>query len=459
MSLHARQIALIVTTVVGLVACGGGGGGDDSGGGSTTGPYALSGRILVAPTAAVDSDSNDVRQSPYTVNDTQGTAQPLRTPVFLAGTVNEVGKGPAGNNQSSGDVDDYFVADLVVGQTVELEFADDTSVSDIDLYLDSTDGVRSGVSEGVDTRYECVNVNHSGRYYINVFAFRGASIYNLKIGAPGSANGCAASTTADRSAPGQLLAQARPVAAPLAQAVAGRLKRAGVSGAALATTASSAAALPHLLKLPADTAARRDGLQLLAGRTVSKSLGGASTASRSAAAPVGRAELLKYAKQLRATGAFEYVQPNWISERMATVGLFPPNDRAYGYQRWHYEQINLPAAMSRINGLAAQPTARPVVAVIDDGVVLDHPDLTPAVVLERPRLHQPSTAEGDGNDCASGDNTSGPGRSTGVPRHARRRHRGGCHLRRHRRRGDGADGADPAAARVPAAVGRACRST
>jgi serine protease len=402
MPFRSRHLALLATAVIGLVACGGGGGGSDA---PTS--HALSGTITVAPTAAVDSDSNDVnqlQQGRYSINDDRASAQPISAPVLLAGTVNEPGSGSAGNNFDSGDIDDVFIVDLVADQVVELEFAADPAVSDVDLYVLSEDEVHAGLSEGADTRYECVRVTATARYFIDVRAFRGASIYNLRIAAPGSATSCQASTTAVPAAAGQLLAKARRIDGATAQTLATRMRSAGLSGAMLADT-KSAAPVPHVLQLPASATTRRAGLQVLAGRSAVKALAARpAAAAATAGSGLDRLDLFKYAKQLRATGAFEYVQPNWLNERSAIVGTFPPNDRAYSYQRWHYEQINLPAAMSRINGLAAQPAQRPIVAVIDDGVVIDHPDLAPQLVPGRAFI---SNTPGDGNG-PSGDNISRP---------------------------------------------------
>lgn len=398
---------------VALAACGGGGGGGDGGGTPPPPPppppppatFNLSGTLTVATTGAVDGDTNDVNQSPYVVNDDLARAQSISAPVTLVGTVNVANTGPQGRNFAPGDADDYFIADLVAGQVVELEFASDPAQADVDLYVVSNDGSTGGFSIGVDTRYECVRIATTGRYYINVYAFSNASVFNLRIGAPGSAGSCANVTAPVAVAPGQLLAQGRPQAAEARARSAARLQAAGVRGAQLG--ADAAGARPQLLQLPESAALQARARRLLAGQAEARPPT-ARAAEAAAATPVEPeyVRLHKLAKQLQAEGAFAYVQPNWIEGRYATVGEFPPNDRGYSYQRWHYEQINLPAAMSRITQLATQPVQRPVVAVIDDGVVLDHPDLAPQL-FSAGRAFISRTSEGDGNS-ASGDNPSRP---------------------------------------------------
>jgi serine protease len=384
----------ILALALGLTACGGGGGG--SGGGTGGSSYTLSGTISVVETSAVDSDLNDPNQSGYKLNHNPAdstvpdpaSAQTISTPVLLTGTVNQPGFGPAGKNYASGDSDDYFKVDLTAGQVVELEFAADETANDIDLYVFDSTGTSAGGSAGTDTRYECVTISRSGTYYINVYAASGASIYNLRIGAPGTGGSCdnatnAFSTTALLAKP-NAEGSAQAMTAQAASAHQTRLGRAGV------THEVPDGVGPHRLHLPSSTAARRAGLEALTGRSLGSSAksakaqvsGAVSTAA--ADGPQSRiaalATTLRYAKALRASGAYAYVEPDWVMQRSATnqtIGAFPPDDRYYSYQKWHYEQIQLPAAINRIVALASQPTQRPIVAVIDSGVALDHPDIAP----------------------------------------------------------------------------------
>lgn len=391
-----------------LAACGGGGGGGDAspapgGGGAPVTPtptrFNLSGTIAIAETAAVDSDTNDVNQTGYVPNDTATTAQALDAPVLLVGSVNEPNTGPRGNNNNGtttlGDVDDWFRIDLVPGQVVELEFASDPASSDVDLYVVSADTTLVGASEGTDTRFECVAVTRATTYYVVVSAYSKASIYNLRIGAPGSAANCAQQTASLPFVKGELIAEplrSRVDAAAAAEAANTivRAAKARVGGAAAQATGLRAGVGPQLLHLPADPTERREGLRALAQGPAGDSRVRALAAPGPAPEPTpGRSkagpeawpeamETLRYAKRLRGTGAFEYVEPNRYVQTTALTGTFPPNDRLFSYQRWHYEQINLPLAMERIVALNLPGSqARPLVAVIDDGIVSDHPDLAP----------------------------------------------------------------------------------
>ena len=418
--------------------CGGSGGGGDGGGGGAATTFNLSGTIDIVETAAVDSDTNDINQSGYVPNDTSGTAQALIAPVLLVGSVNKANTGPRGNNNGTSTLNDevdFFRVDLVAGQVVELEFASDPADSDVDLYIYNAGAALIGFSNGVASRFECVTVRQSGSFFVLVHAFNKASIYNLRIGAPGTAANCAQSTSAEGFVPGELVLEPRRVAAAAADAgETGAAAKPGAAEAALkrahellraaggkvsenpsgSTTELRSGIGPQLVKLPADAMARSAGMAALAdiaaGRLgasgAPRALSAQDVARRAKAAaepwPEALATLL-LAKQLRQSGAFEYVELNRWMHSTAITGNFPPNDLRYSVQRWHYEQINLPSAMQRITGLGLPGTQpRPLVSVIDDGVVLNHPDLAPQLFSNgRSFVSLSSTGDGDVN---TGDN-------------------------------------------------------
>nr|MCU0806926.1 S8 family peptidase [Candidatus Contendobacter sp.] len=88
-----------------------------------------------------------------------------------------------------------------------------------------------------------------------------------------------------------------------------------------------------------------------------------------------------------------------LDPEVQSVGLnyirrifFTPNDPFYRYQ-WHYPQINLPQAWDVTTG------ANAIVAVIDTGVVLSHPDLQGQLVAGYDFIQDPAMAgDGDGID-------------------------------------------------------------
>jgi serine protease len=341
-----------------LAGCGGSGGASDAGSDLPGAGVRLSGTLSVPAGAAVDSDLNDVNQLGRTRNNDLATAQALTAPVLLVGSVNRPGTGPAGSNQVEGDTTDAYVLDLQAGDLVELEFAPGTTdntaqaTADLDLYVVSNDGALTGTSDSSDGHYECVRITQAARYYLKIEAFKQAAAYTLRAGpAATPTTGCTATATRATFDPGELVAQSRTPTPGMATA--------------LSTSAVAMPRGPHLITLPASTATRKTALAQQASAT--NATGALDT----------RLETLRYAKTLRATGAYDYVEPNWRLETSTTIGTFPPNDLHYGEQRWHHDLIALPAAINRIQALPAQPAQRPVIAVIDTGVMLDHPDLQP----------------------------------------------------------------------------------
>jgi serine protease len=372
-----------------------------------SGGWTIGGVVTVPENSAVDSDTSNAFQANRRRNNPSALAQNLPTPVQLLGSVNEPFSGsPDAADYIDGDEDDYFNVDLQPGQTVELDFATDPKEADLDLYLvDTNTGNVVGQSVGV-RRYECVRVAQAGRYRVLVTAFSGASIYSLRIGAVGEAGNCVNSTSAGGSiVAGQVMAKAsRPSSNPSAANAAERARALARAGQLDMLPGALDTAYPALLSLPAPGAQRRSALQQLtslatgttagrvriasatsAHRAAQPAVSGPSTAQSGPNPPLREAALqavvdtVAYAKQLAASGAFEYAEPVRLEHNQALVGAYPPNDRSYPLQRWHYEMLQLPAAMTRLLALPSQPTRRPLVAVIDTGVFGSHPDLAPQI--------------------------------------------------------------------------------
>lgn len=419
--------SLLASTLVVLAGCGGGGGG----GGSVEPPaegYTLGGTLTVPETSAVDSDSNDPNQAGRKANDSFDTAQQLSSPVYVLGSVNEPRRGPEGPNFTSGDELDGFQVDLKTGQVIELEFSADPDINDVDLYVfaedANVDSPPIGVSDGLSS-YECLRIERPGRHYIAVVAHTGAAIYNMRIGAPGEGSNCSNLVqTAGGMVPGEVVAKPRSAAG--AEAQAGDLARTRALRAGGLSVAAAATGVPSLLRLPVDGAERALAIDRLAalsrgsdGEQAKQLASGSGTSGNvlpSTAKRVARGlppafqhviDTVTYAKHLARTGLYEYAEPNYRMSISALVGAYPPNDRLYPNQRWHYEMIGLPAAMNRLVPLT-QLQQRPIVAVIDSGIVANHPDLQDQIV------DAASFTGGNGTFLANADDPSRPGDPTGF---------------------------------------------
>jgi serine protease len=398
---------LLAAAVLAVSACGGGGGNEDSPSPApvptptpspSPGRFSIGGSLDVVENLTVDSDTNDILQSPFVRNDTLATAQPISASAQVMGHANRAGTGPTiGRNFSGGDVSDFFQVTVAAGQTVELDFIADTNANDLDLYVYDNTGAEVGKSIGVG-RSECVTFSAAGTYRIEVEAFAGASIYNLRTTAAGSSGACANATGANSLIAGELIV-ATPQASLQAARAATALGTAGLRVLRGATTPGASA----LVALPEDAVSRRKALAALGGTTR------ADAAQAADAATQRIKDTVAYAKLLRASGAFEYVLFNRTMKTAALTGTYPPNDTRYPLQRWHYEQIALPAAMNTLAAMNPQPTVRPIVAVVDTGLVADHPDFAGQTVQGYDFIRDAASA-GDGNgidnnpdDLRSGD--------------------------------------------------------
>jgi serine protease len=293
-------------------------------------------------------------------NDSFASAQPLTAPALIAGSLG------AGAIAGHVDRDDLFRVALRRGETVQLATGQrgDAAAAEL-LVFDAGRNLVAAATERETQR--CVRISEDGTYFVNISlpvepapGVAAEGTYRLRIG-DGSPASCPYSTGRDGGlVAGELIVRARP------------------SGFAPLARAATRLPAPELLRLP-PRAHRNATLGAL-------SHGGTSAPRRSdrhagEQLPMKTAALLDtldHASSLSASGQYEYVVANRVHASLQTlVGGFPPNDPYYRFnQRWHFEQVGLGEAMNWLVALAPQPSLRPIVAVIDSGVVLEHPDLT-----------------------------------------------------------------------------------
>jgi serine protease len=360
-----------------LAGCSGGG---DSGGAQRPTPppppssgISVSGAIEVAEHNAVDSDLNDPL-APYVSNDTAGTAQRVSNPVMIGGYVNRPGMGESGRSHARGDVDDYYRVELAAGQGIHLRVAD-VEGGDPDLYLwEGTGTTIIDFSLNVD-EFESLTVRVAGTYLIQVRAYAGASNYLLSIGQQtvpprglvGSMDFVANEVVMqfERSTGGAFDAQSKAQAVGM-QMIAGDLER------------EMLMSVDQLLMLQAVSAKpavdEADPLEL---------------AFSSTSAELREKWLTLLAiKELRKRGDVLYAEPNYMLTPTAVA-----NDEFSSLQ-WHYPLINLSSSWE----MAA--TRSPIVAVIDTGVLLGHPDLQGQLVQGYDFIRDAFRArDGDGIDA------------------------------------------------------------
>ncbi|MEP5764274.1 MAG: S8 family serine peptidase [Halieaceae bacterium] len=329
--------------------------------GESSGPFTISGSITVTNATRVDSDVNDPFAL-YTDNSTIEKAQDLSNPVVLGGYVNLAGEGEEGGNFLFGDSADYYHVDLLASQRITMIMADDPLLNDLDLYLYDAVGNLLNASLGL-SEFEQITVPADGEYFIAVEAFEGASNYQLTLGIGELPAQVELLRLSDDFVPGDIIARFR--AHPGVDSMA---KRARMTGMRVRGGLRRA----NLLQLEQGQDKRLQQRKL---RT------------------------LRAMKRLRRREEVSSADLNYYVQATAT-----PNDAFYSQQSWHYEMINLPAAWE--NSLGDDV----LVAVVDTGVRLDHPDLAGQLVAGYDFIASPSIA-GDGNGIDN--NPEDPGDSEG----------------------------------------------
>lgn len=346
--------------------------------------FVLSGSISVPVGTATDSDVNNPDDS-YTSNDTPQLAQSIQNPVTVGGYVNISGTGEDGRSQAIGDRNDYFQVELVVGQNITLLVAD-SDIGDVDLYLHDSSGNIVDASVGAG-QTENLEVPADGNYFVRVFAFSGASNYNLIIGQTQGNRVGGSYRLSDDFVVGQAVMKYKP---------------------GLSLSAKGAVTQPFQSKLGFHVLSgeprRALLLELDSGADISGTLESqandefiAGFAGRFAAGDRRKWETLIAIKKLNQEPLVEYAEPNYIRRTTAT-----PNDQFYSFQ-WHYPLINLPSAWDLTTGVSTV-----TVAVIDSGVLLNHPDLQGQLVSGYDFIRDTANAL-DGNGIDPDPNDPGDG--------------------------------------------------
>ncbi len=341
--------------------------------------FSISGTITVVPGTAADGDVNDW-SAPRTANDRQAEAQSIVQPVTVGGYVNLPGSGAPGPLQVRGDSADFYRVALSAGQTVTLLTAD-PDLGDADLYLWDDAGNRL-IDASLDTgAIDALTVSAEGDYLAEVVAARGASNYTLVAGesaVPAIQSGMRLSAD---FVPGEIVFQERA-----AMSIAAATTMAAVGVRRIAGASRGGPALARLDPEPSTTGAAVD----------TGPLAGLADADAR-----WKYRTLLAVKAMRMRRSMIYAQPNLRVHATST-----PSDPLYPLQ-WHYAAIGLPAAWDLTTGDPAV-----TVAVVDSGVLADHPDLAGRLLPGYDFVRSiDSSGDGDGLDPDPED----PGDEDGAP--------------------------------------------
>ncbi len=345
-----------------------GGGNDDP----PMGNISISGTLSVGPTLIADSDTNDPTNT-FADNDNQGQAQDVPNPSTVGGYL--------GSTAAGLDVSDVYRVQLAQGQAATLLLAD-PAVNDFDLFLFDANAVMVASSEGVG-KAEIVQAPNQGTFLVQVFGFSTTNggdtsgLYTLQIGT----NALSTSVSrADRLSrfddfhAGELIVKPNPNVVSLAQ-----------------TTAADRFGMTQL----------RSGPTMMGYELIKIDMGKTRVALRQVGALPLKGnpllpetdETIAATKLLRGRADVAYAGPHHVRRTMAI-----PNDEFFNLQ-WHYPQIGLPDAWDVTTG-----SSDVIVAVIDTGVVLDHPDLQGQLIGGFDFISDATSArDGDGIDANPND--------------------------------------------------------
>lgn len=353
-------------------------GNPNTGGGNNPpmGNINISGTLSVGPTLIVDSDTNDPTNA-FIANDNDQQAQSIPNPSTVGGYL--------GNTAEGLDISDVYRIQLAAGQSATLLLANPMA-NDFDLFLFDENGTPLASSEGVE-KAERVVAPSQGTFLVQVFGFSTANnndtsgLYTLQIGS----NAFGASTAAGPAAKdrlsrfedfieGELIVKPNPNVVSLAQ-----------------TTAANQFGMTCL----------RQGPTMLGYELMKIDMGKTRIALRKANMTPLKGnplipetnETIAATKMLRRRADVDYAGPHHVRRAMAT-----PNDEFFGLQ-WHYPQIGLPDAWDVTTG-----SSDVIVAVLDTGVVLSHPDLQGQLINGFDFISDPASArDGDGIDANPDD--------------------------------------------------------
>lgn len=333
-------------------------------------PARVSGIVSANLGIAVDSSINDIAAY-YADNSTPASAQVLYHQATLQGFASAEPTGGSATYERfaiEANPNDFYRVVLEAGQTVQLHVVDHDGLlkggrfeGDLDLYMFDADYNLIGVSDSA-TEFEEITVASSQEYFLNVHAAAGISKYVLRLFPAPATTSASTAETVPEFVPNEMIVKYREV----------------ISTKPLGRDMPPAQALARSTKLSTALAQLTPGAGL------------EQLKLRNPGA-FDKVMTLRSVKEMRSREDVVYAEPNYIRG-----SLLAPDDKHYPLQ-WHYTAIGMPDAWSVTTGTGTERDV--VVAVIDTGVLLAHPDMSGQLITGYDFISDAVRArDGDGID-------------------------------------------------------------
>jgi len=365
-----------------LLACGGGGGSSQS----VSAPVVIqnssvSGVVLAAINSVSDSDVNDPSAF-FSSNDSFVNAQLISNLTTLGGYLNQAGQGQLGRSFSAGDDQDFYEVDLQPGQSINLIQASLAVMTNIDLTLFDENQMIVDQSLSVGG-VECVENNSAGKHFVRANILQGAANYTLSV----TSLPCSAILSSNSLRLKSDFAAFEMLIQLDTSKKSYSAMSSEMGGMGMTMTTMTHDHYAHVVIDDMTKAAKAMSISAMDTAHIDESM-------------YDSAMTLAMIAAMQNHDAVVLAEPNYIYTHFAI-----PNDPFFNRQ-WHYSLISLPSAFDQAVGGSGA-----IVAVLDTGVLLDHPDLSANLLPGFDFIsNQDSARDGDGIDADASDPGDNPNR-------------------------------------------------
>ncbi|MCQ8184833.1 S8 family serine peptidase [Parvularcula maris] len=351
--------------------------------------FVITGQGFADPKLVADSDTNYAGGGGSGLsNNSPGTAQAISSEAEIRGWIYCNGVANPGGCQAGSDEEDFYRAELKAGQRISLEIADfdpdRTNQLDLDLYLYDDGGELVTFSYAFASKIEQIIVPQDGSYFIRANAFAGRSNYILTVSPPATTGPPSQSAVRLDTMAADRLTVLRDEALSLSP----RLRRADRS--ALNAARGRKGGARQLYLDPAERGEADDSERIVSTRYLTearrKALGAEGLRRYEA-----KLALLREVKTANTAAQREVLQ-TYAYPRLHSVDP-PPNPDL----QWNLGAVRWQQALEEIELREPGGVRRPLIAVLDSGVLSSHPKIAPVLVDARDFV--PDFIDGDDFDA------------------------------------------------------------